>query len=265
MTLLSSMLNRSSNEKPKGSKSQGNNDCYKESTISCDEKSHPQNRRDVKESIDDCEENSREESSPILKFKETRSAHRATMKGQHNKVQVVRMYKSDRSRTTEESTVSKNSTRSRTTEESTVSDNSTRSRTEEESTVSDYGITTSSNMSSTEEESTVSENNTQGNTTTPNKLDIHHSGCTRPHFTAQRETQIDRSGSKSFETIHSKAVKTANAHKYSKTTGQVNAHSSLLSTRRLIIESIEFFDYTHKFHGGGYPMLNIKVYRVLFI
>ena len=246
MTLLSSMLNRSSNEKPNGSKSQGYNDCYKESTISCDEKSHTQNRRDVKESIDDCEENSREESSPILKFKETRSAHRATMKGQHDKVQVVRMYKSDRSRTTDE--------------ESTISQNSTRSRTEEESTVSN-----SSNISSTYEESTVSENNTQGNTTTPNKLDIHHSGCTRPHFTAQRETQIDRSGSRSFETIHSKAVKTANAHKYSKTTGKVHAHSSLLSTRRLIIESIEFFDYTRKFHGGGYPMLNIKVYRVLFI
>jgi len=250
MTLLSLMLNRSSNEKPKGSKSQGYNDCYKESTISCDEKSHPQNWRDVIEPIDDCKENSREESSHILKFKETRSAHRATMKGQHDKVQVVRMYKSDRSRTTEEST---------------VFNNSTRSCTQEESTVSDYGITTSSNMSSTEEESTVSENNTQGNTTTPSKLDIHHSGCTRPHFTAQGETQIDRSGSKSFETIHSKAVKTANAHKYSKTTGQVNAHSSLLSTRRLIIESIEFFDYTHKFHGGGYPMLNIKVYRVLCI
>ena len=110
----------------------------------------------MKESIDDCEENSREESSPILKFKETRSAHRATMKGQHDKVQVVRMYKSDRSRTTDE--------------ESTISQNSTRSRTEEESTVSN-----SSNMSSTYEESTVSENNTQGNTTTPNKLDIHPS------------------------------------------------------------------------------------------
>jgi hypothetical protein len=32
----------------------------------------------------------------------------------------------------------------------------------------------------------------------PNKLDINNSGNTRPHFTAQRETKIDQSGSKSF-------------------------------------------------------------------
>ncbi len=186
MTLLSLMSNRSSSKKPTGNKSQVN-DCYKEPTISPDEKACLQNWQDIKESkeiIKNCKENDQEELRRILKLKKARTAPHAIIKGQSNKAILMgmRMHYSNRSCTKEERTVSANV------------------------------ITTSSNMSSTNEDSTVYEDNSQGGNNTPNRSDIpqakctqlvrhHQAGCNSPHFTTQQETKMDQSASKSFKEI----------------------------------------------------------------
>jgi hypothetical protein len=103
---LSLVSNRSSNEKPKGNKSQDTN-CYKESTISCDKKLFKptlywQEKKISKESIDKCKKMTAK----------TRTAQREMIKKvQNNKVILMGMGMqinnySGRSRTAEESTVS---------------------------------------------------------------------------------------------------------------------------------------------------------------
>jgi hypothetical protein len=221
MTLLSLMSNRSSSKKLKGNKSRGN-DCYNDSTISRDKKACLQNQQDMKESkkiINNCKENDQEELRRILKLKKTRTAPRAMIKGQSNEAILMGMRMH----------------------------NSNRSHTNEESTVSDDGITTSSNMSGTNEGSIVSEDNSQGGNNTPSMSDIHQTGCTQlvrhpqagctsPHFTAQQETKMDQSRSKSFETIQRSFISrqsrsqqmhaSAQKHRYSKRE-QKTKHASI--------------------------------------
>ena len=68
--ILSSMLNRSSNKKLDGNKSQGKDTKSFESTISCDKK----DKKESKESIDECKEIDQEESKRVLELRKTTTA-----------------------------------------------------------------------------------------------------------------------------------------------------------------------------------------------
>ncbi len=82
------MLNRSSNKKPEGNKSQGKDIESFESTISCDRKE----KKESKEIINECKEIDQEESKRILELEKTTTARRAMMKkGQHNEVILMEM------------------------------------------------------------------------------------------------------------------------------------------------------------------------------